>query len=41
MILFPKAVVVVLILGALVLTGFAVGALLWMVIKDFISKDIW
>lgn len=41
MILFPKAVVVFLILGALVLTSFAVVSLLWMVIKDFISKDIW
>lgn len=41
MILFPKVVVIALILGALALTAIAFTSLIVMIIKDFISKDIW
>ena len=41
MILFPKFIVVGLVLGALGLTAVALVALIVMIIKDYISKNIW
>lgn len=41
MLLFPKFLVVALILGALALTAVAFITLIVMVIKDFKSKNIW
>ena len=40
-VLFPKFVVIALIFAALGLTAVGVLTLLWMVVKDIISKDLW
>lgn len=41
MIFFPKIVVIALILAAIALTAIGVGTLLWMVVKDIKSKNLW
>lgn len=41
MLLFPKFVVIALILGALGLTAVAFVALIVMLVKDYKSKNIW
>lgn len=41
MLLFPKIVVVVLVVGALLLTALALVALLSLFVKDRKSKSIW
>lgn len=41
MVLFPKLVVIALIFASILLTAAGVVTLLWMVVKDIISKDLW
>lgn len=41
MVMFPKLVVIALIFAAIFLTAAGVVTLLWMVVKDIISKDLW
>lgn len=41
MTLFPEGLVSAMIYGALALTGVALVALLWMILRDYKNKDIW
>ncbi|MDQ8202898.1 hypothetical protein [Pelagicoccus sp. SDUM812003] len=41
MILFPESIVSGLIVGALCLTGIAIVSLIAMIIKDYLTKDVW
>ena len=41
MMLFPQTVVALLVYGALSLTGVAFVALLVMIVRDYLKKDIW